>query len=25
MFLDNLARWRNGEILERIVDPSRGY
>ena len=25
MFLDNLARWRNGERLERIVDPSRGY
>lgn len=25
MFLDNLARWRRGERLERIVDPARGY
>ncbi|MEM6578538.1 MAG: D-2-hydroxyacid dehydrogenase [Pseudomonadota bacterium] len=25
MFLDNLKRWLNGEDLQRIVDPSRGY
>ncbi|MEL6433735.1 MAG: D-2-hydroxyacid dehydrogenase [Pseudomonadota bacterium] len=25
MFLDNLGRWRNGEPLQNIVDPDRGY
>lgn len=25
MFADNLARWRNGEPLQNVVDPERGY
>jgi len=25
MFCDNVDRWRRGEALENIVDPSRGY
>ena len=25
MFCDNLARWRQGQPLENVVDPARGY
>ncbi len=25
MFSDNLTRWKNGELLQNVVDPGRGY
>ena len=25
LFAENLSRWRNGQTLNNIVDPSRGY